>query len=84
MKELQILWSACKYHVRKIKELFVEQELTKSDIQRKLYWSAYQRWQVKRHGRGLCNIGTDLFEAETNCSAFYKKRPTSMNPVLKS
>lgn len=69
MKDLQILWASFKYHVRKIKELFMEQELTKSDIQRKLYWSAYQSWSQKTG-----NIGSDLFEAKTNCSAFYKKK----------
>lgn len=79
MKQLQILWASVKYHARKIKEFFVEPELSKYDLQRKLYWSAYQSWSQKTG-----NIGSDLFEAKTNCSAFYKKRPTSMNPVRKS
>ena len=72
MKQLQILWASFKYHVRKIKEFFVEPELTKNDIQRKLYWFAYRRWQEKRCDRRMCNIGTDLFEEDTNCSVFYK------------
>lgn len=76
---ITILWASVKYHARKIKEIFVEPELSKYDLQRKLYLSAYQSWSQKTG-----NIGTKLFEAKTNCSAFYKKRPTSMNPVLKS
>ena len=76
---ITIMWASVKYYARKIKEFFVEPELTKSDIQRKLYWSAYQNWSQQTR-----NIGTDLFEEKTNCSAFYKKRPTRMNPVRKS
>jgi hypothetical protein len=81
MKDLQILWASFKYHIRKIKEFFIEPELTKSDIQRKLYWSAYRAWQDKRGSRRMCNIGTDLFEKDTNCSAFYRRKLNSMNPI---
>lgn len=81
MKELQILWSACKYHARKIKEFFIEPELTKSDIQRKLYWSAYRSWQDKRGSRRMCNIGTDLFEEDSHVSAFYRRKLNNMNPI---
>ena len=76
---ITILWASVKYHARKIKEFFVEPELSKYDVQQKLYWSAYQNWSQKTRNRG-----TGLFEAETNCSAFYKKRPTRMNTVRKS
>lgn len=81
MKDLQILWASFKYHARKIKEFFIEPELTKLDIQRKLYWSAYQRWQVKRHEQNLCNVGTDLFEEDTHVSAFYRRKLNNMNPI---
>ena len=75
MKDLQILWAACKYHWRKFTKLFKEQKLLCDDqgnyyregsYQRILYWRAYHSWQKKRFYRGQCNIGTDLFESDTN------------------
>lgn len=75
MKDLQILWAACKYHWRRLKNWFKESELkrdeqgnyyTDGEYQRILYWRAYQSWQKKRFDRRQCNIGTDLFEADTN------------------
>jgi hypothetical protein len=39
---------------------------TDGNYQRVLYWRAYRSWQNKRYDRGQYNIGTDLFEADTN------------------
>jgi hypothetical protein len=81
-KDIQILWSACKYHWRRFKKLFKDRELLHDDrnnyyydgdYQRVLYWRAYHRWQKKRFDRGQCNIGTDLFEQDTNISDNIKK-----------
>ena len=75
MKDLQILWSACKYHWRRFTKLFKEQEVLHDDMnnyyyegnyQRVLYMRAYRRWQDKRCDRGKVSVGTDLFEANTN------------------
>lgn len=83
MKDLQILWAACKYHWRKFTKLFKGQKLLCDDqgnyyregnYQRVLYWRAYHSWQKKRFDRGQCNIGTDLFEADTNISDGIIKR----------
>lgn len=81
MKDLQILWSACKYHWRRFKKLFKENRWLNDGngnhyydgrYQRVLYWRAYQSWQEKRFSRGLCNVGTDLFEEETHISSEQK------------
>lgn len=83
MKDLQILWAACKYHWRKFKRIFKEQELLHDDMnnyyyegnyQRVLYWRAYKSWQTKRYFRNQCTVGTDLFEADTNISEGTKNR----------
>ena len=73
MKDIQILWAACKYHWRRFKYWFKEPEYTKRQLQRELYWNAYRSWQIKRFGRRMCNIGTDLFEADTNISDGIKR-----------
>lgn len=81
MKDLQILWAAMKYHCRRIAKLFKEHKYNHDDqsnyyldgeYQSVLYWRAYQSWQEKRFGRGLCNVGTDLFEEETHISSEQK------------
>ena len=82
-KDLQILWATVKYHLRKFSERFKEDELLNDghghyyykygSLQRVLYWKAYHRWQTKRYERGQCNIGTDLFERDTNISDGCKK-----------
>ena len=75
MKDLQILWAACKYHWRRFKMLCKDREFLhddrnnyyyEGDYQHVLYRRAYQSWQKKRYDRNQCNIGTDLFEADTN------------------
>lgn len=77
MKDLQIMWASCKYHWCKFKKLFKERELLNDghgnyyydgEYQRVLYRRAYLSWQTKRFDRRQCNIGTDLFEADTNIS----------------
>lgn len=77
MKDLQILWAACKYHWRRLKNTFKEESLmqdeqgnyyTEGRYQRVLYLRAYQSWQKKRFDRGQVNIDTDLFEEDTNIS----------------
>lgn len=77
MKDLQILWSAFKYHWRRFTKRFKTEEYLIDDegnyyyagnLQRVLYWRAYHRWQKKRFDRRQCNIGTDLFEKDTNIS----------------
>jgi hypothetical protein len=82
MKDLQILWSAFKYHLRRFTKRFKAEEYLiddegncyyASNLQRVLYWRAYHRWQKKRFDRGQCNIGTDLFEQDTNISDNIKK-----------
>ena len=75
MKDIQILWSACKYHWRRFTKLFKEQKFLsdgngnyyyEGEYQRVLYMRAYRRWQDKRCARGEVSVGTDLFEADTN------------------
>lgn len=85
MKDLQILWAAFKYHLRRFKNWFKEPEWKhdeqsnyyiegdKKDMQRVLYYRAYHSWQKKRFDRGQCNVCTDLFEADTNISDGIKK-----------
>lgn len=85
MNDLQILWAACKYHWRRFKSWFKEPEWKhdeqsnyykegdKKDMQRVLYYRAYHSWQKKRFDRGQCNVGTDLFEADTNISDVIKR-----------
>lgn len=79
MKDVQILWAAFKYHWRKFKKMFKEQEWNHDEqsnyyldgeYQRVLYWRAYRSWQTKRFNRGQVNVGTDLFEADTNIKEF--------------
>ena len=74
-KDIQILWAAAKYHVRKFISAFKEKELLQDDIgnfytegnyQKVLYWRAYRRWQDKRCDRWQVSVGTDLFEKDTN------------------
>ena len=84
-KDIQILWAAMNYHLRRFANLFKEQEFVCDDrgnyyyvgdstsMQRVLYRRAYQSWQVKRYNRNQCNIGTDLFEADTNISDGIKR-----------
>ena len=81
-KDLQILWAAFKYHCRRIAKLFKEQKYNHDDqsnyyldgeYQSVLYWPAYRRWQTKRFDRGQVNVGTDLFEKDTNISSRTKK-----------
>lgn len=83
MKDLKIIWAACKYHWRRFKKLFQDEQLLQDeqgdyyregDYQRILYRRAYQAWQTKRFYKGQCNIGTDLFEADTNISDGIKRR----------
>ena len=83
MKDLKILWAVCKYHWRRFKKIFKEQKLLHDDMnnyyhegdyQRVLYWRAYRSWQNKRFDRGQCNIGTDLFEKDTNISDGIKRK----------
>ena len=75
MKDLQILLAAFKYHWCRFKKLFKDREFLhddrnnyyyEGDYQHVLYRRAYQSWQNKRYDRNQCNIGTDLFEADTN------------------
>lgn len=82
MKDIQILWAACKYHWRRFTNLFKERKFLndghghyyyEGDYQHVLYRRAYQSWQNKRYDRGQCNIGTDLFEQDTNISDNIKK-----------
>lgn len=74
-KDFQILLAALKYHCRRILSVFREPEIkrdergncyTDGNYQRVLYWRAYQNWQVKRCERRQCNVGTEIFENETN------------------
>lgn len=75
MKDLQILWAACKYHWRRFAKGFKENQVkydergncyTDGNYHRVLYWRAYQNWQVKRCERRQCNVGTEIFEKDTN------------------
>lgn len=74
-KDIQILWAAVKYHFRRFKKLFKEQEFLNDgngnyyydgEYQSVLYRRAYRRWQDKRCARGEVSVGTDLFESDTN------------------
>ena len=76
-KDIQILWAAVKYHFRRFKKMFKEQEFLNDgngnyyydgEYQSVLYRRAYRSWQTKRYNRNQCNIGTDLFEQDTNIS----------------
>lgn len=71
---LTILWASVKYHARKVKAFFKEPDITKVDVQRELYYSAYKRWQNKRFERNQVNIGFDLFQEDTNVSPRYRRK----------
>lgn len=75
MKDLQILWAACKYHWRRFVKLFKSEGLimddqgnyyTDGNYQRVLCWRAFRRWQNKRIRRGFTGGSYELFESETN------------------
>ena len=75
MKDSQILWSACKYHWRRLVGLFKSEGLimddqgnyyTDGNYQRVLSWRAFRRWQDKRIRRGFTACDYELFESETN------------------
>lgn len=75
MKDLQILLSALKYHLRRFIKLFKSQDLimdekgnyyTDGNYQRGLAWRAFRSWQEKRIKRQLPGYDFEHFEAETN------------------
>jgi hypothetical protein len=75
MKDLQILYAACKYHWRRFVKLFKSEGLIMDDqgnyytdgsYQRVLAWRAFRSWQNKRIKRGLAGNDFENFEAETN------------------
>ena len=75
MKDLQILWAACKYHWRRFVKLFKSEGLimddqgnyyTDGNYQCVLSWRAFRRWQDKRIKRCLPGYDYEHFEAETN------------------
>lgn len=75
MKDLYILWSACKYHWRRFVKLFKSSDLimddrgnyyTDGNYQRVLAWRAFRSWQEKRIKRQLPGYDYEHFEAETN------------------
>ena len=82
MKDIQILWSAFKYHWRRMVKLFKPQVMLTDgngkwyfdgSYQHILYWNDYRRWQTKRFDRGQVNVGPDLFEKDTNITSRTKK-----------
>lgn len=75
MKDIQILWAACKYHWRRFVKLFKSDGVimdeqgnyyTDCNYQRVLSWRAFRSWQNKRIKRGLAGNDFEHFEAETN------------------
>ena len=75
MKDIQILWAACKYHLRRFVKLFKSEGLimdnqgnyyTDGNYQRILAWRAFRSWQNKRIKRQLPGYDYEHFEAETN------------------
>jgi hypothetical protein len=75
MKDIKILWAACKYHWRRFVKLFKSEGLimddqgyyyTDGNYQRVLAWRAFRSWQNKRIKRGLAGNDFENFEAETN------------------
>lgn len=74
MKDLQILWAACKYHCRRIAKFFKSGLLqdeqghyySEGNYQRILAWRAFRSWQRKKIERQMPWCDTDEFEAETN------------------
>lgn len=82
MKDLQILWSACKYHCRRFVKLFKSEGLimdeqgnyyTDGNYQRVLSWRAFRSWQNKRIKRGLAGNDFEHFLAETNITNIKRK-----------
>ena len=75
MKDIQILWAACKYHWRRFVKLLKSEGLimddqgnyyTDGNYQRILSWRAFRNWQNKRIKRGLPGYDYEHFETETN------------------
>ena len=75
MKDIQILWAACKYHWRRFVKLFKPEDLimddegnyyTDGNYQGVLSWRAFRSWQNKRIKRNLPGYDFKHFEAETN------------------
>lgn len=74
MKDLQILWAACKYHWRRFTKFFKSELLqdeqgryySEGNYQRILAWRAFRSWQRKKIERQMPYYDTDKFEAETN------------------
>jgi hypothetical protein len=82
MKDIQILWAACKYHWRIFAKLFKSEGLimdnqgnyyTDGNYQRVLSWRAFRSWQNKRIKRGLAGNDFEHFEAETNITNIKRK-----------